>query len=230
MLNIQRFVCNMLQENCYVVSDETKECVIVDCGVYYQEERKALVNYIRDNGLVPKHLIATHGHLDHNFGNNTIYEEFGLKVELHHADEDMLQNQDKDVTSFYGLTIDYEMPPIGKLLTAEDTIEFGSHRFTIIETPGHSKGSVFFYCEEENIAFSGDTLFHYSVGRTDLKGGSMFMLIQSLRMICQLPDKTTVLPGHGENSALFFLQDPDAFILTDLLLKPSHRPEHGFSS
>jgi glyoxylase-like metal-dependent hydrolase (beta-lactamase superfamily II) len=86
MLNIQRFVCNMLQENCYVVSDETKECVIVDCGVYYQEERKALVNYIRDNGLVPKHLIATHGHLDHNFGNNTIYEEFGLKVELHHAD------------------------------------------------------------------------------------------------------------------------------------------------
>ena len=104
MLNIQRFVCNMLQENCYVVSDETKECVIVDCGVYYQEERKALVNYIRDNGLVPKHLIATHGHLDHNFGNNTIYEEFGLKVELHHADEDMLQNQDKDVTSFYGLS------------------------------------------------------------------------------------------------------------------------------
>jgi glyoxylase-like metal-dependent hydrolase (beta-lactamase superfamily II) len=202
MLNIQRFVCNMLQENCYVVSDETKECVIVDCGVYYQEERKALVNYIRDNGLVPKHLIATHGHLDHNFGNNTIYEEFGLKVELHHADEDMLQNQDKDVTSFYGLTIDYEMPPIGKLLTAEDTIEFGSHRFTIIETPGHSKGSVFFYCEEENIAFSGDTLFHYSVGRTDLKGGSMFMLIQSLRMICQLPDKTTVFPGHGEKTTI----------------------------
>ena len=202
MLNIQRFVCNMLQENCYVVSDETKECVIVDCGVYYQEERKALVNYIRDNGLVPKHLIATHGHLDHNFGNNTIYEEFGLKVELHHADEDMLQNQDKDVTSFYGLTIDYEMPPIGKLLTAEDTIEFGSHRFTIIETPGHSKGSVFFYCEEVNIAFSGDTLFHYSVGRTDLKGGSMFMLIQSLRMICQLPDKTTVLPGHGEKTTI----------------------------
>ena len=159
MLNIQRFVCNMLQENCYVVSDETKECVIVDCGVYYQEERKALVNYIRDNGLVPKHLIATHGHLDHNFGNNTIYEEFGLKVELHHADEDMLQNQDKDVTSFYGLTIDYEMPPIGKLLTAEDTIEFGSHR-------------------------------------------SMFMLIQSLRMICQLPDKTTVLPGHGEKTTI----------------------------
>ena len=202
MLNIQRFVCNMLQENCYVVSDETKECVIVDCGVYYQEERKALVNYIRDNGLVPKHLIATHGHLDHNFGNNTIYEEFGLKVELHHADEDMLQNQDKDVTSFYGLTIDYEMPPIGKLLTAEDTIEFGSHRFTIIETPGHSKGSVFFYCEEENIAFSGDTLFHYSVGRTDLKGGSMFMLIQSLRMICQLPDKTIVLPGHGAKTTI----------------------------
>ena len=79
MLNIKRFACNMLQENCYIASDDTKECVIIDCGAYYEEERKAIVDYIRNNELVPKHLIVTHGHLDHNFGNNTIYEEFGLK-------------------------------------------------------------------------------------------------------------------------------------------------------
>ena len=82
MLNIQKFVCNMIQENCYVVSDETKECIIVDCGAYYPEERKAIVQYIRDNQLTPKHLICTHGHIDHNFGNNTIYNEFGLKREV----------------------------------------------------------------------------------------------------------------------------------------------------
>ena len=79
----------------------------------------------------------------------------------------------------------------------DDKISFGSHTLTIIETPGHSPGSVFFYCADENIAFSGDTLFHYSIGRTDLEGGSMFQMIQSLRMISQLPDMTKIYPGHG---------------------------------
>lgn len=69
MLTIKRIMCNMLQENCYVVSDETKECVIIDCGAQYPEERSAIIHYIKDEGLHPVHLLATHGHLDHNWGN-----------------------------------------------------------------------------------------------------------------------------------------------------------------
>lgn len=68
MLTIKRIMCNMLQENCYVVSDETKECVIIDCGAQYPEERSAIIHYIKDEGLHPVHLLATHGHLDHNWG------------------------------------------------------------------------------------------------------------------------------------------------------------------
>lgn len=64
MINIERFACNMLQENCYIVSDETKQCVIIDCGAYYEEERKAIARYVSDNGLKPVHLLVTHGHLD----------------------------------------------------------------------------------------------------------------------------------------------------------------------
>ena len=75
MLHIERFQVNMLQENCYVVSDETKECVIIDCGAFYPEERTSIVNYIKENELKPVHLLVTHGHLDHNFGNNTIRSE-----------------------------------------------------------------------------------------------------------------------------------------------------------
>ena len=86
-MKIESLVCNMLQENCYVVSDETKECVIIDCGAFYEEERRALVEYIRNNDLKPVHLLATHGHLDHNFGNDTIFKEFGLKPEIAQADE-----------------------------------------------------------------------------------------------------------------------------------------------
>ena len=68
MLNIKIFMCNLLQENTYVVSDDTKECVIIDCGAYYEEERTAIVQYIKEEELTPKHLLCTHGHFDHNFG------------------------------------------------------------------------------------------------------------------------------------------------------------------
>ena len=82
MLNIKRFVCNMFQENCYVVNDDTNECVIIDCGALYPEERNAMDDYIRQNALVPKHLICTHAHIDHNFGNAFIYDKYGLKPQV----------------------------------------------------------------------------------------------------------------------------------------------------
>ena len=202
MLNIKKFTCNMLQENCYVVSDETKECMIVDCGAFYPEERQAIGDYIRPNNLKPMHLVATHGHFDHNFGNDTIYKEFGLKPEIHRKDERLLQTIGDQAMTIVGANIDAEMPAAGRLLSENDTIEFGSHKFVVIETPGHSPGGVFYYCKEENVAFSGDTLFKGSIGRTDFVGGSMFMLIQSLRMISQMPDEVKLLPGHGPETSI----------------------------
>ena len=74
-MTIKRLMCNPLQENCYVVSDDTKECVIIDCGAYYDEEKQALAAYISENGLKPVHLIATHGHLDHNLGHGFVFGE-----------------------------------------------------------------------------------------------------------------------------------------------------------
>ena len=202
MLTIQRFECNMLQENCYIISDETKECVICDCGAYYPAERAAIVDYIRDNGLTPVHLLSTHGHIDHNFGNNTIFDEFGLKPEVHKEDQHLMDMLAEQAEALVGITLDYAMPPVGKYFGDGDEITFGSHRLKVIETPGHSKGSVFFYCPEEAIALSGDTLFRNSIGRTDYLGGSMFQIIQSLRMICQLPDNTVVYPGHGPQTTI----------------------------
>ena len=202
MLNIQKFVCNMIQENCYVVSDETKECIIVDCGAYYEEERRAIVDYIRHNQLTPKHLVATHGHIDHNFGNNTIYEAFGLNPEVEADDEQLINMLPQQAQAIAGVELDYKMPPVGKYLRETDTISFGSHTFTLLHTPGHTPGGVFYYCKEEKVAFSGDTLFRGSIGRTDLPGGNSFLIIQSLRMIAQLPDDTTILPGHGQQTTI----------------------------
>ncbi len=202
MINIKTFTCNMLQENCYVASDETGECIIVDCGAFYEEERKAIIEYIRDNHLQPKHLLATHGHLDHNFGNDTIDEAFGLHVELAERDQPLIANADKQAKLFYGEPLKKSLPPTGSPLTEDAPVTFGSHTLQVLSTPGHSRGSVTLYCKEEGIAFTGDTLFKHAIGRTDFVGGNMFQIIQSLRMLAQLPDETVVLPGHGDRTTI----------------------------
>jgi glyoxylase-like metal-dependent hydrolase (beta-lactamase superfamily II) len=201
-LNIERFAVNMLQENCYIVSDETKECVIIDCGAFYEDERNAITSYIRNNGLTPKHLLCTHGHLDHNFGNDTIYREFNIKPEVSERDEKLMSHVKQQASQFYGMELEIDMPPAGKLLADNDLITFGNHTLKVLETPGHSKGSLCFYCEDEHVLFSGDTLFRGSIGRTDLGSGSMMMIIQSLRFLAQLPDDTEVHPGHGPSTTI----------------------------
>lgn len=201
-MEIKTFVCNMLEENCYVVSDETKECVIIDCGAFYGEERDAIVRYIDNNQLKPVHLLATHGHLDHNFGNNTILEHYGLKPEVAEGDRNMMNNYNQQAQKFYGMQLNFELPEAGSVITDNQDITFGNHKLKVIPTPGHSKGSVTFYCKEENVAFTGDTLFQQSIGRTDLHGGSMMQIIQSLRILAQLPDETVVKPGHGNDTTI----------------------------
>lgn len=193
----------MLQENCYIVSDETREAVIIDCGAFYDTELQAIRQYITENELHPVHLIATHGHVDHNIGNKFVADLWGLKVEVHAADERLMQALPQQAAALLGLQAGAEQfADVGRYLHADDVITFGSHQFTLIETPGHTPGGVFFYCEEERVAFSGDTLFKGSIGRSDLPGGSMFLLIQSLRMISQMPDDIRIYPGHGEATTI----------------------------
>ena len=197
MMRVKRFECNMLQENCYVVNDEGGKCAIIDCGAFTQEEQNAIVGYIRKEGLEPTHLLSTHGHLDHNFGNQAMLTHFGLKTEIAAADKRMLENAGRQAQRFYGFDLPYTLPEAGNVLQDGDKIAVGSLTFEVIEVPGHSLGSVCFYDKAEGVLFSDDTLFKYSIGRTDLEGGSMMRIIQSLRRLAQLPDATKVYPGHG---------------------------------
>lgn len=202
MMNIRRFACNMLEENCYVVSDDTGDCVIIDCGAYYDNERAAIVNYIRDNQLNPVHLLVTHGHLDHNFGNNTIYDEFGLKPEASEMDDNLMRALGRQAEVMYSMRLNYDFPEVGKHLTANETITFGTHKLRVLTTPGHSRGSICFVCDAEKVVFTGDTLFRMSVGRTDFEGGSTQQIIDSLHRLAKLPDDMVVLPGHGPQSTI----------------------------
>ncbi len=213
MLDIKKFECNMFQENCYVLSDETGECVIVDCGAFYPEERKAIVEYINESHLKPMHLLCTHGHVDHNFGNNTILENYGLKPEVHVKDELLMKSLKMQAKAFVGLDYTESVPDAGKLFDDTYRVKFGNHEFTVIHTPGHTPGSVMFYCEEEKVVFSGDTLFRMSIGRTDFQFGSYSDIVESLRRVVSiLPADTVVLSGHGEQTEMGYESRYNPFV------------------
>ena len=203
MFTIKPFPFNLLQENTYVVSDETHECVIIDCGAYYEEERKAITDYITGNGLRPTHLLATHGHWDHNLGIDTIFNAFGLQVEAAAEDEFLITDIPHNFQSIIGAPLRRKFPAVGRFFDKDEVIRFGNHELQVLKPPGHSPGSVVFYCAQEHIAFTGDTLFRMSVGRTDFEGGSYEALMNSLNQIlANLPVETIVLPGHGPQSTI----------------------------
>ncbi|SEW18252.1 Glyoxylase, beta-lactamase superfamily II [Prevotella sp. khp7] len=203
MLNIKTFMCNLLQENTYVVSDDTKECVIIDCGAYYEEERTAITQYIDNEGLKPVHLLCTHGHFDHNFGIDTIYHAYGLKAEIAEEDGFLINDIPGQFLRMIGVPLKREYPPVGRYFEPNEVIRFGHHELKILKTPGHTPGGVVFYCEAEGIAFSGDTLFRMSVGRTDFEGGSYKKLAESLKnVIAKMPAETTVYSGHGPKTTI----------------------------
>ncbi|NDV64507.1 MBL fold metallo-hydrolase [Bacteroides sp. 224] len=196
-MKIKRFEFNMFPVNCYVLWDETKEAVVIDPGCFYEEEKQTLKNYIANNDLKLKHVLNTHLHLDHIFGNPFMKQEFGLSPEANKADEFWLEMAPHQSRS-YGFKLPDDPIPLGKYLCDGDQITFGNTVLEAIHVPGHSPGSLVFYCKESNCMFAGDVLFQGSVGRADLTGGNFDELIENIcSRLFVLPAETVVYPGHG---------------------------------
>ena len=203
MLHVKTFSFNLLQENTYVVYDDTNECVIIDCGAYYQEERQALVNFINDHQLKPVHLLCTHGHFDHNFGINTVFDTWGLKPEIAAEDEWLISDIPGQFQAMAGIRLNLEFPEPDHYFADGEVIRVGTHQFKILRTPGHTPGGVSFWCEEEKVVFTGDTLFRMSIGRTDFERGSYADILHSLqKVLAALPADTKVYTGHGPQSTI----------------------------
>ena len=187
----------MFPVNCYVVWDETYEAVDIDPGCYYEEEKQALKTFILSNKLTVKHLLNTHLHLDHIFGNPFMLKEFGLKAEACQIDEFWLENAAKQ-SRMFGFELKEEPVPLGKYLHDGDFISFGNTQLEAIHVPGHSPGSLVFYSKGDNCMFSGDVLFQGSIGRADLAGGNFDDLREHIcSRLFVLPNETIVYPGHG---------------------------------
>lgn len=202
-MNIKTFEVNPLGENCYVVSDETKEAVIIDCGCSTESEWSDIKKHIASNDLQVKHLLNTHLHFDHVWGNAFAYRDLALRPEANYEDLRIYERMDEQIRSVIGISIPHPpMPPLGTSLLDGSEITFGKTTLKVLTTPGHSRGSVCFYAEKDAVLFSGDTLFCGSCGRTDLEGGSYLDILRSLQKLTALPDSTKVLCGHGPSTTI----------------------------
>lgn len=201
-MKIKRFEFNMFPVNCYVISDETGEAAIIDAGCFFPEEQQMLKQYITDNKLTVKHLLNTHLHLDHVFGNPFILREFGLKAEACQLDEFLLAKL-PDQCRMFGFSPNEAPVELGHNIEDGEIIRFGHTELQAIHVPGHSPGSMVYYCKADACLFSGDVLFQGSIGRADLEGGDFNELIEQISCrLLTLPDETLVYPGHGEPTSI----------------------------
>jgi glyoxylase-like metal-dependent hydrolase (beta-lactamase superfamily II) len=213
MLSIKKFTFNPFQENTYILYDETKECVIIDPGCYDANEKKMLSSFIEENALKPIYLLNTHCHIDHVLGNRYVFEQYHLKPRIHDK-EAMLLDAAQGYGKMYGILMEGSPEPIIDLVE-HDEIKFGNTTLKILFTPGHSPGSVCFYSADDATVIAGDVLFKQSIGRTDLPGGSMEQLMESIRTrLLILDDNTEVHPGHGDKTSIGYERNNNPFILS----------------
>lgn len=187
---IKTFEVGQLSTNCYIVTDEkTLCCAIIDPGA----ESGRILNYIAENQLKPVCIFLTHGHFDHTTAVPSIRSELNIPAYINKKDVNTAGNHSS-------MKFDVEKTDPVWYYSDGDKIEVGNLTFTVMETPGHSEGSVTLICQD--VLFTGDTLFRDSCGRTDFEGGSMDVLLASLKRICSLEGDYEVYPGHADSTTL----------------------------
>lgn len=200
-MKIHRFVFNPLQENTYVVWDQTGECAVIDAGNFSAREDRALADFIEAQGLRPVLAVNTHGHFDHTLGVRYVTETYGVPFMLSGKDRFLLDNAATSGSLFGVPTGDMPQPDAD--LDAAEEVRFGTTALKIIPVPGHTPGHVALFDPQSRTLFTGDTLFRESIGRTDLPGGDYSWIMRSiLEQIVPLGDDVRVLAGHGEETTI----------------------------
>lgn len=198
------------QENCYLYAcPQTREAVIIDPG----DEPERILETIQELKLTPKYIINTHGHIDHICAIDAVSEVYPVPLAIH--PDDVFMYTDERMASLFGLSAPLVKRQPDILLHEGDRISFGSLTLEVLYTPGHTPGGICLlsspYC-----VFSGDTLFHRSIGRTDLPGGNYEQLVQSIHeKLYTLDDDLVVFPGHGEPTTILEEKHENPFVTVE---------------
>lgn len=192
-MNIKTLEIGTIGTNCYVISDDKGTCAIIDCDGNPQP----LFRYIAENNLKPTHILLTHGHYDHIGAVEAVREKYGCLVCAPQKEAQLLADPMANCSIYMGgpLTITADI-----WVKEGDIINVGDLTFSVLETPGHTAGSVCFLIGDS--IFTGDTLFQGSCGRTDLPTGSWGEILTSLKRLRNLPGDYDVYPGHGPATTL----------------------------
>jgi hydroxyacylglutathione hydrolase len=195
---VEMLTVGPFQENCYIVGDEVSgEGALVDPG----DEAVRIALAVEQTGLEIGQIIITHAHIDHVGAIAPLVEEYACPVLMHEEAEAMLKTVPQQAMMM-GLRFG-KVPKVDRHVADEEVLEVGSLRLRSLYTPGHAPGHLSFLVEGGEAVFSGDALFAGSVGRVDLPGGSMEVLMRSIEeRLMPLPDDTRVLSGHGPETTI----------------------------
>ena len=205
-LRIQPLVVGMVQTNSYVIANEnTKKAAVVDPGAVAER----ILSYLKSNGLELEAILLTHGHFDHIMGVNDILDNKRVPVYAYEAEQEILEDPSLNCSVMVGNRTAING---GVYLKDQATIEVAGYPVKVIATPGHTKGSCCFHLKDNEVLFSGDTLFMESIGRTDLPTGNSTKIIESVKSLMDLPEETIVYPGHGPATSISYEQAHNPFV------------------
>lgn len=196
-----------LATNCYIVSDEnTKQAVIIDPGA--QPEK--IAGKVAELGLHVEAILLTHGHFDHMMAVDNLREKYQVSVYLGTEDAQVISSPEGNVSAMFGRPV---ATKADVLVKDGEELTLAGFSIHVLLTPGHTPGGVCYYFKEQEAAFSGDTIFEGSVGRTDFPGGSSSALTASIKKkLFVLPDDTQLFPGHGDSTTVGYEKQYNMFV------------------
>lgn len=201
MIKVNTLVFNPFRENTYIASDDTGECIIIDPGCESSAEQKMFQSLVEDNGLKPVKIINTHCHIDHILGCAFVKNTYSIPLLIHRLEIPLLKNASQQ-RAIFGLEEGETVEP-DLFIDDGSSVKFGESELVVLHIPGHSPGGISLVNNPGRIAFTGDTLFQGSIGRSDLPGGDHNLLIRGIRdKLLTLDPRTVVYPGHGPATSI----------------------------
>ena len=196
---IEKVLNGRLAEFCYLIHDvDSKDCICIDPG--YDEDR--ILRYINKCGYTIKYILLTHGHFDHMLSCYDFQKMFSCDIYISKEDNEILYNSEHNYSNLINKT-SFDKFIIKDFVKDGDVLELLNYRVKCISTPGHTKGSISYYFEDEKVLFSGDTLFFETFGRVDLYSGNYDEIKDSIEnKLFKLPNDVMVYPGHGETTSI----------------------------